>query len=256
MAYKYIGERYVCQASWGDSPHLSEDAKASLLSSLPEWQRDARSKGIPQLGEGAVFQMSQDQYVIPVLRKGVPPHWPRSYGLDVGVRTTAAVWMARDPDTGIYYVYQEYSRDDAPYSIHAAAIKDRGDWVQGTVDPASDQRNASDGQRLIDNYRRAGLHLIEAENSVNSGLDSLCDALAAGNLKIFETCYVLLRQMRLYRRVKSKTGDKVAILKKDDHAVDALRYEWVSGRDVMKVRPKATAMRAPQFANSGRAWMA
>lgn len=256
MAYKYLGERYVVSASWDQSPHLSEDAKTSLLSSIPEWQRDARSKGIPQLGEGAVFQMSQDQYSIPVLRKGIPAHWPRSYGLDVGVRTTAAVWMARDPDTGIYYAYQEYTRNDTPYSVHAAAIKERGEWINGTVDPASDQRNPVDGRRLIDNYRAAGLKLIEAENSVTSGLDSLCDALLAGELKIFETCYVLLRQMRLYRRVKSKTGEKVAILKKDDHTVDALRYLWISGKDIMKIRPKAVSSRPPQFANSGRAWMA
>lgn len=256
MAYKYLGEKYCVMAGWSDAVHLSQEARDSLIQSIPKWQRDAREKGIPQLGEGAVFQLSESEYVIPVLKKGVPAHWPRSYALDVGVRITAAVWIARDPDTGIHYVYQEYSREDAPYSIHAAAIKDRGEWISGVVDPAADQRNQVDGERMIDNYRRAGLKLVEAENSVNSGLEDLLDALISGKLKIFETCTVLIRQMRLYRRVKSKTGDQVKILKKDDHCVDCLRYAWVSGRDVMKVRPKVTAVRAPQFANSGRAWMA
>ena len=48
-----VGEgKYVIMASWDDVPHLTAQAKAELLASIPPYQRDARSRGIPQLGAG------------------------------------------------------------------------------------------------------------------------------------------------------------------------------------------------------------
>lgn len=251
MAYKYLGERWVTQADWDSCPHLSEESKTSLLSSIPVWQRDARSKGIPQLGAGAIFQVSESEYVVAALKGGIPSSWPKSFALDVGIRVTAAVWMARDPDSGIYYVYQEYAREDAPYSIHAAEIKAKGDWMTGACDPAANQRNQKDGDRLMENYRAAGVSLIPAENSVSAGIEAVLDALVGGQLKIVETCQKLLRQMRIYRR-----DDKGRVVKKDDHLCDALRYGWVSGRDIMKVRQRSVSAQPPKIPSTPRSWMA
>lgn len=251
MAHKYLGEKYCVQATWTDSPHLDEATQEALLSSIPAWQRDARSKGIPQLGAGAIFQLSESDYVVQNLKGGIPSHWPRVFALDVGIRVTAAIWMAKDPDTEINYVYADYDREDTVYSIHAAAIKAKGDWIPGVVDPAADQRNAVDGERLIDNYRKAGLIMTEAENSVNSGLEDLCDALAGDRLKIFESCQKLIRQMRVYRR-----DEKGRIVKKNDHCVDCLRYGWVSGRLIMRVRPKPVSVAGSALSASPRSWMA
>ena len=254
MSYKYLGEHYVVVSSWAESPHLSEDAKASLLGSIPAWQRDARSKGIPQLGEGAIWTVGEDQFVVPPIRGGIPSTWPRVYALDVGVRVTAAVWMARDPDTGVHYVYMDYDREDAPYSIHAAEIKSKGEWIAGCVDPAADQRTIADGERTIDNYRRAGLILTEAENSVNSGIDDTLDALISGKLKVIETCQKLIRQMRTYRR--ERKNEIVRVVKKNDHLCDCLRYVWVTGRNMMKVKPQKQETRGTKVSASPRAWMA
>ncbi len=230
---------------------MTPDAKESLLSSLPEWQRDARSKGIPQLGAGAVFRLPEQDFVIPTLKGGIPSHWPRAFGMDVGWKFTACVWLARDPDTGTYYVFSDYERQEAPPSIHAVEIKAKGDWIPGVIDPAAHGSSQADGQKLIDNYRALGLKITEADNSVNSGLDDLLDALLAGRLKIFETCQRLIRQMRIYRR-----DDKGKIVKKNDHCVDCLRYVWVSGRDRMKIRSPHKAAPRQNLPASGRAWMA
>jgi hypothetical protein len=251
MGYKYLGERWTTQASWEDSPHLTEDAKESLLSSLPEWQRDARSKGIPQLGAGAIFRLPEGDYVIPPVKDGIPSHWPRCFALDVGWRWTAALWMARDPDSGTYYIYADYERQEAPPSIHAAEIKAKGAWIPGTVDPAAAGRGQDDGQKLIDNYRSLGLILTEADNSVNTGLEMLNDALVSGQLKIFDTCQRLIRQMRVYRR-----DEKGKIVKKYDHLCDCARYAFITGRNIMKVRPKPVGSMQPHLPSSARGWMA
>lgn len=46
--------RFVCTATWDDCAHLSETAKKELWDSIPPHQRDARAKGVPALGSGAI----------------------------------------------------------------------------------------------------------------------------------------------------------------------------------------------------------
>ena len=43
--------------TWDDVPHLTKEAKDELWRSLPPFQRDARSKGVPQLGSGVIYSL-------------------------------------------------------------------------------------------------------------------------------------------------------------------------------------------------------
>jgi hypothetical protein len=56
--------------------------------------------------------------------------------------------------------------------------------------------------------------------------------LAIGQLKIFNTMTNTRNEMRLYRR-----NDKGEIIKENDHLMDALRYNVMSGRAVARVKP-------------------
>jgi phage terminase large subunit-like protein len=47
--------KIVITATWDDVPHLTQAAKDELFASIPSYQRDARTKGIPQLGSGAIY---------------------------------------------------------------------------------------------------------------------------------------------------------------------------------------------------------
>jgi len=49
------GERAMVMAGWDDVPHLSEQQKKLMLAETPPYLRDARSKGIPSLGAGAIY---------------------------------------------------------------------------------------------------------------------------------------------------------------------------------------------------------
>ena len=119
--------KHVTQCDWEQVPHLDEAAKKQLLASTPPWLRDARTKGIPQMGVGAIYPLAESEIVVP--RFDIPAHWPRSYGLDVGWNRTAAVWGALDRDTGTGYLYHEYSRAQAEPVVHAAPASRR--WGSG-----------------------------------------------------------------------------------------------------------------------------
>lgn len=216
--------------SWDDVPHLTADQKASALEGIPPWQRIARTTGVPSLGAGAIYPIPESDIFIPPFP--VPEHWPRSYGLDTGWNRTAAIWFAWDVDNGGIVAYDEYYRGLADPAVHAAGIQAKGKWIPGVIDPASRGQRGHNGDALLDVYNRLGLILTLADNAVEAGLVHCWDILSIGQLKIFNTLFNTRNEMRLYRR-----DEKGRIVKENDHLMDALRYNAMSGRAVAKVRP-------------------
>lgn len=220
--------RYLINITWDDVPHLTEKMKADLLRSYPPYMRDARSKGIPQLGSGAIYPVPESEITVDDF--AIPNAWPRAYGLDVGWNWTAAIWGARGQD-GTIYLYSVHKRAQSEPSIHASAIRARGEWIPGVIDPAAKGRNQADGENLLGNYKELGLILMPAINSVESGLYDVWEALSTGRIKVFKSCVPFFHEYRLYRR-----DDKGRVVKDNDHIMDAFRYLIVSGMD--KAMPK------------------
>lgn len=222
--------RVLITAGWDDVPHLDRDAKADLLSETPEWLRDARSKGKPSLGAGAIYPIPEERIRCDPF--AIPDHWPKCYALDVGWNWTAVLWTAYDRDNLIKYHYGEYLAGEALPSIHADAIKARGDWIRGVIDPAAANRGQRDGERIMADYIEAGLHLDKAENAVNAGLVKCWRDLSIGRTKVFSTLQNFFAEYRLYRR-----DEHGKIVKKKDHLMDCMRYTHNSGEAVASVRP-------------------
>lgn len=227
---KIIG-RAVVQCGWDDVPHLSAEAKAKLLSKLMPHQRDARTKGVPALGSGAIYPVPETDIVVPDF--ALPDHWPRAYGMDVGWNRTAAVWGAIDREADVVYLYSGHYRGQAEPSIHADAIKARGDWIPGAIDPASRGRSQKDGEQLLQNYVDLGLSLTPADNGVESGIYEVWQRMSTGRMKVFASMRDWLDEYRIYRR-----DDKGRIVKERDHLMDATRYLQKTGLDMARIKPR------------------
>lgn len=225
--------RAVIQCGWDDVPHLSASAKAKLWSKLMPHQRDARTKGIPALGSGAIYPVPESDIVVPDMQ--IPKHWKRSYGMDVGWNRTAAVWSAMDPDTDVAYLYSEHYRGQAEPSVHAAAIRARGEWIPGAIDPASRGRSQADGEQLFNTYTDLGLNISMADNGVEDGIYQVWERLSTGRLKVFASLGNWLDEYRIYRR-----DDKGRIVKERDHLMDTTRYLVKTGLGLARVAPVAT----------------
>lgn len=242
--------RGIFQASWDDCGHLSVAAKETLWLSIPPYQRDARSKGIPQLGSGAIYPVPESDFV--VAKFSIPAHFPRCYGMDVGWNRTAAVWLAQDPDSRVIYAYDEHYMGKEEPSIHAAAIRARGAWIPGVIDPAAKGKSQRDGQELLQNYIDLGMDLEPAINAVEAGIHQVWELLAGGMLKVFDSLQNLRQEMRLYRR-----DENGKVVKDNDHACDSLRYGIISGRDRMKTQPVKRDPNTMQYVHDGYSgsWM-
>src|SRR5215469_14072882 len=98
--------KYVVQAGWKDVPHLDEEEKRKLVVNTPPYQVKARTDGEPVLGSGAIYPIDEAEITVPAFP--IPIDWPRAFGMDVGWNRTAVVWGARDPGSGVIYLYSEH----------------------------------------------------------------------------------------------------------------------------------------------------
>jgi hypothetical protein len=214
--------RFCVQIGWADVPHLSKQQQDELLDAFPLHERDARAKGVPMLGSGRIYPVDEAQLIVQPF--AIPSYWPRAYGFDVGWKTTAAIWGAWDRDSDIVYLTSEHYMGQQPPQVHADAIKQRGDWIPGAIDPASAGASQKDGSTLIDEYRNLGLGLIEADNTVEAGIMACYRRMSSGRLKVFSTMGNWVREYRIYRR-----DEKGKVVKENDHAMDATRYLIMTG---------------------------
>lgn len=242
--------KYCVQATWDDVPHITDEMKQELFASIPPYQRNARSKGIPQLGSGAIYHVPEDDIVVPDMP--VPEHAPRVYGLDVGWNRTAAVWGWRNNETGVIYLYSEHYRGQAEPSVHVQGIMARGEWIPGVIDPAARGRGQRDGKQLIEDYRGLGLDLEIAKNAVESGIYEVLQLLSSGKLKVYKSLANWLMEYRIYQRdVNGK------VIKANDHLMDATRYLILSGRERFRQKPmpKKTEYSYQFSGTASQAWM-
>lgn len=240
----------VVRSSWKDCPHLSEKQKNEQRAIMRPHQRRAREDGIPQVGAGAVYPIAEEDITCDPFV--IPDQWPKGYALDVGWNRTAALWGAHDKASDIIYLWSEHYLAESPPAIHGQAIRARGSWMHGVIDPASRGRSQDDGEQLFRQYTLPmdvmgnaqkggqGLSLSVANNAVETGLDEVWQRMLSGRLKVFRTLMNFFYEFRLYKR-----DEKGKIVKVDDHLMDCARYLCLSGVHIMTPTPPAFSRFGP-----------
>jgi hypothetical protein len=208
------GSKYRVEAAWQDAPHLGEKERAEMLAATPMYLRDARSKGIPSMGSGAVYPYAVEQIKCEPFR--IPDHFRRGFSLDDGWNVTSVGFWAYDPDQDILYRIAElYLKEHKPDQV-ARMVETRGKWLPGVGDAAARTR---DGDQVIAIYQRYLPKMNLADKEVEAGIYDVTMRLATGRLKIFSTCQNALWEYQRYRR-----DEKGKIVKQNDHAMDDTRY--------------------------------
>lgn len=146
----------------------------------------------------------------------LPAHWPRVYALDVGPERVAVVWGAIDEAGDVLYAYQEHIGALSAPSLHGPAIRSRGDWLRGIVDPTAHKRQRDDMAMFLATWRGLGLKLRPVDDPGEAGHVALAERLATGRLKIMDTLHATSAAYSAYRR--DDAGKLVA-----DPLMDCLR---------------------------------
>jgi phage terminase large subunit-like protein len=232
-----VRPRFIIGATWDDAPHLTEKVKAQQWASMLPYQRAARTKGIPQLGAGAIYPI--DEADIRVADFSIPEHWWRGFAMDCGggAKATAAVFGALNPEDRVLYITSVYKRASNEPSLHAAAIKERmlrpTGWLwPGVGDAAALIMTQHDAQQLVYVYRKLGLDLYLPDKAVETGIADLWDLMVTGRFKVFASCQAWFEEFRMYRR-----DARGRVVKSNDHLMDATRYLARTGIQRMKRKP-------------------
>lgn len=239
--------RFYQQCDWWSTPHLNEEDINDLLESCEPNLREARSTGTPAMGAGQVYPVRIDD-IAAEMDFRMKGWYRRAYGMDVGWNVTAAVWGAYDGDNDVLYVYDAYMKGQADPEIHASAIRRRNPknpnlTIPGAIDPGSKASSQVDGRNLLQMYRKEGLLLVEADNSLEAGIHTVYGRMASQKLKIVRNPNTeqILEEIQTYRR-----DDKGKIVNKSDyHLLDSLRYLVMTGIQIAKPLPPAQDLMNP-----------
>ena len=222
--------RYTTQIGWDEAVHLTRKQKADMLRATPPHLRAARRTGAPVLGVGRIYPLDiEELYDPPGL--AIPDWWPRVFGLDVGWNWTVAVWGAWDRDADCVHLYSEYFGRQKPPILHAQALKSRGEWIPGVIDPAAQQRSQKDGERIIESYWGNGVQLEPAVAAPESGIQECLERMTEGRLKIGRHLVGTAFEFSIYRR-----DEKGKIVKTMDHGMDGMRYLVQSGLPIARTK--------------------
>src|SRR5262245_59418125 len=117
--------RIVINASIDDALHFTDQERKDITSSYLPHEREARVRGVPQLGSGRIFPVPEEQ--ITRERFKIPGHYALIGGFDPGWdHPFAAVKLAWDRDHDTIYVTHCYRIREATPTVHAAALRPWG----------------------------------------------------------------------------------------------------------------------------------
>lgn len=233
-----VGQALVT-ATWDDAPHMTPEVQAAKLATIPEHEREMRSRGIPFAGAGLVFPIVQSRIIVDPFP--IPRHFRRIIGIDLGWdHPFAAAQVLHDADTDTVYVASEYRESKVTPPIHAAAIKPWGEWIPIIWPPDGLQTEKGSGAPLANQYRAQGLYLLphhftnppgpDQEEGrggigVEPGLIEMLTRMQTGRFKVFSTCRHFLEEARMYHR-----DEHGKVVKLNDDVISAVRYAVMSLR--------------------------
>jgi phage terminase large subunit-like protein len=210
---------YLKTATWEDAPHLEEGEKARLRLVYPAYELEARTRGVPMMGEGRVFPVSEDELKVEPFE--IPRHFAQIVGVDFGIDHPAAgCRLAWNRDGDILYVVDGYRKANATAEYHGPRVKKLSQgWMPVAWPHDGMNRDKASGKVLKDQYAAEGVTTMlsmSARYENDKGgpqaqepviLDIL-ERMNTGRFKVFATCTEWFEEFRSYHR---KDGKLVAV---------------------------------------------
>jgi hypothetical protein len=237
--------RSVIRMTIDDAEHYTPEQRAAIIASYPAHEREARVKGIPALGSGRIFPLTEES--ITCAPFPIPDHWPQLGGMDFGWdHPFAAVALAWDRDADAVYVTRAYREREATPVVHAAALRPWGDWLPWAWPHDGLQHDKGSGAALADQYGAQGLNMLperahyittdgRKEFGVEAGIADMLTRMQTGRFKVFGHLADWFGEFRLYHRKDGK------VVKQMDDLLSATRYGVMMLRHA-ETKPTAHAM--------------
>lgn len=234
----------VINAGWDDAPHLDPEWKKNQLLRYPPHERDARTKGIPQLGTGRAFPFSDEDVECDPFE--IPDHWAEIIGIDFGYAHPAAtVKLVYDRDADTVYVVSCHKKKEMSPLQHSEYIIRMGGGVHTPEQipvawPHDGLNTQKGGQTLQRQYRGHNVMLLGRSarytEDVGGGqpvepiVMEVIERIQTGRFKVFKNLNPWFAEFRNYHR--DNKGRLV------DRMDDILKATFYALMDIRKAKPR------------------
>jgi phage terminase large subunit-like protein len=216
-----------------DNPHLDRPTMRRVLAGLTPEEREARKSGRFVSFAGLIYpEWREGRFLRPSL-EAIPDGAEVFCGIDPGYRFLCVVlWCYLTPDDDLV-VFDEVAMPRSLVSQVVTEIKLRNQRWQITprwyvIDPAARNKNTQTGRSEQQEFADFGIYTIPGQNAVTAGINRVRERLLNDRLHISSSCTELRAEFPKYRwvmdRHKTENSPPEKPVKRDDHALDCLRY--------------------------------
>ena len=230
---KHNSKEVWCEfMEWSDNPYLNQSEVEAMSDSLSAEMLESRRYGRFTASNGLVYPEFSELNVIEPF--DVPESWQDGISIDPGLNNPLSChFYARDFDGNIYVIAEHYeAKRDVAY--HAEKIKeicsrlnwkkDRFNRISALMDSAANQHTLSGQKSVAELFSEQGITVNTRVNkNLYTGINKVKALLKPLNspphLYIFSSCVNMIREIKGYFWGSGDTP-----IKRDDHAMDDLRY--------------------------------
>lgn len=231
--------------TWQDNPFLASEEIQKLYECMSKDELESRCYGKFVGHSGGVYnEFDENVHVIEPF--AVPYEWYDNISIDPGLNNPlSAHWYAVDFDGNVYVIAEHYQAQK-DIIFHSQKIKEicdnlnwhrRNGYINALIDSAASQRTLASTKSVADIFYDNGILVnTNVNKDVFSGIQRVKSYFKNANGKarlfIFKNCTNMIREIKTYR-----WGDGDNPIKKDDHAVDELRYYIMSKPENKEAKP-------------------
>lgn len=234
-------EVWHLQMEWADNPFLDSDEIKKYSQTLSEEELQSRKYGNFKESAGIVYS-EFDPKIHVIDNFEIPTDWQDTISIDPGLHNPlSAHWYAVDYDGNVYVVAEHYESNKT-VEYHAGRLKEISsslNWrtnsngmLEALIDSAASQRTLSSEKSVVELFYDYGVLVNTRVNKdvyagINRVKSYLKNSSGEARLFIFKSCVNLIREFRGYF-----WGNNDSPIKKDDHALDELRYYIMNRPDI------------------------
>lgn len=231
---------------WGDNPYLDKGEVDALTASLPKEVLESRRYGKFRAESGQVYgEFDENVHVVEPF--DIPLDWQDKLSIDPGLNNPLSChFYAVDYDGNVYVVAEHYEQGET-VERHAQKIKKLADelgWhrrydgrLDALIDSAANQKTLASSRSVTELFFEHGVACNPKVNKDKfAGIARVKEYFAANKIRIFPCCKNLVRELKGYR-----WGEGDVPIKRDDHALDELRY-YIMSAPKLKEKPAVKSL--------------
>ncbi len=230
---------------WADNPFLNKREIKALSSTMSERELLSRRYGEFNSDFGRVYtEFDENVHVIQPF--DVPYDWQDTISIDPGLKNPLSChFYAVDYDGNVYVVAEHYESglDVFEHSNKIKKICNQINWrtdfngkINALIDSAANQKTLAYSKSVAELFYENGINVnTNVNKDLFSGINRVKSYFKSNKLFIFKNCVNLIRELKGYR-----WGNGDSPIKKDDHALDELRYYVMTKPHVDRPQKKLT----------------